>query len=100
MAELIKVYGLGERGVNVSNDPLHTQVGDVVNAQNASFFGSGVRGGLAKRLGNRILASGLNGAIISILSVTLTDPTPGAVLTDGNSDTLTDDAFLALTETS
>lgn len=100
MAEWIKVYGLGDQGVNVSNDPLHTQVGDVVQAQNSSFYGAGVRGGLSKRLGNRILASGLNGAILAILSVTLTDPTPAAILVDGNSDILTDDVFLVLTETS
>ncbi len=98
MAGKVTVFGLGDKGVNVTADPLHTEVGDVVSAQNASFQGSGQRGGLAKRLGLRILASGLDGTVYALASVTLADPTPGNILTDSGSFTLTDDAFLVLTE--
>jgi hypothetical protein len=95
----IKVYSLGEKGVNVSNDPLHTDVGDVVSAQNATFTSRGVRGGLGKRLGMRVLNTvALAGAVLAIAAVTFTDPSPGNILTDTDLFTLTDDAFLVLTE--
>ena len=99
MPGALKVYGLGDKGVNVTQDPLHTDVGDVASAQNAGFFGSGQRGGLAKRLGMRILnGTALDGTVYALLSVTIADPTPGNVLTDTGGFTVTDDAFVVLTE--
>lgn len=91
---------MGDHGVNVSNDPLHTQVGDVTKAQNATFYGSGQRGGLSKRLGLRQFNSGaLNAAVMAILSVALPDPTSlTLLLMDADSLTLTDDAFIVMTE--
>ena len=95
----LKVYGLGDKGVNVSADPLHTEVGDVTHAQNASFSGSGQRGGLAARLGMRQLTtSALHGAVYALLSVTLADPSAGQILTDSDLAILTDEAFLVLVE--
>ena len=99
MAGEIKVYSLGDKGVNVSNDPRHSDIGDVVSAQNASFFGSGKRGGLSKRLGMiAINGVALAGAVLSLASVTFADPTPGAILTDTAGYILTDDSFLVLSE--
>lgn len=99
MAGDIKVYALGEKGVNVSADALHTEVGDVTSAQNATFTSRGVRGGLGKRTGMRVMnAVALAGAVLAIAAVTFTDPTPGNILTDTDLFTLTDDAFLVLTE--
>jgi len=95
----IKVYSLGDKGVNVSSDAVHTDLGDVTSAQNASFYAGGKRGGLAKRLGMRIINTvALNGAVLAIASATFADPTPGNLLTDGNLAILTDDTFLVLTE--
>lgn len=95
----IAVYSLGDKGVNVTDDPLHTDIGDVTTAQNASFYASGKRGGLSKRLGMRLLnAVALNGSVLALAAFTFTDPTPGNILTDGDSLTLTDDAFMVLTE--
>lgn len=95
----IKVYSLGDKGVNVSADPLHTDIGDVVSAQNASFYLGGKRGGLSKRLGMRALnTTALAGAVLAIASLTFSDPTPGNILTDTDGFTVTDDAFLVLTE--
>ena len=98
MAGSLTVYSLGDHGVNVSVDPLHTDIGDVTVAQNARFYGSGQRGGLSKRGGLRILATGLDGAVLAMISVDLTDPTGGALLTDNDLNTLTDMVFLVLTE--
>ena len=99
MAGEIKVYSLGDKGVNVSGDLLHTDVGDVTSAQNATFTSRGVRGGLGKRLGMRAInAVALSGAVLAIAAVTFTDPSPGNILTDGDLFTLTDDAFMVLTE--
>ena len=95
----LKVFGLGSKGVNLTDDPLHTDVGDVTQAQNAIFRGSGLSGGLYKRGGLRILnTTTLNGSVLAILAVSLDDPTPGNILTDDDLNTLTDDLFLVLTE--
>ena len=99
MAGEIKVYSLGDKGVNVSNDSRHADIGEVVSAQNASFLSSGKRGGLSKRLGMVAINSvALAGAILSLASVTFTDPTPGAILTDTAGYILTDDSSLILSE--
>lgn len=95
----IKVYSLGEKGVNVSQDLLHTDAGDVVAAQNATFTSRGQRGGLGKRLGMRVINTvALAGAVLAIAAVTFTDPSPGNILTDADLAALTDDAFMVLTE--
>ena len=95
---VLKVFSLGDHGVNVTKDPLHTDVGDVVWAQNAYFSGSGHTGGLYKRAGLRQFnTTALNAAVMSIVAVDLTDAT-GAVLTDSALLVLTDDVFLTLTE--
>ena len=95
----IKVYSLGDKGVNVSYDALHTDIGDVVSAQNATFLNNGKRGGLGKRLGMRAInAVALAGAVLAIVAVTFPDPSPSSILTDSDLLTLTDSAFLVLTE--
>lgn len=96
---VLKVFTLGDHGVNVSSDPIHTEVGDVVSAQNAYFRGSGERGGLSKRGGLRVMNnSALNGSVLSIIGVTFPDSTPGAILTDMDLVTLTDEVDLILVE--
>lgn len=95
----IKVYSLGDKGVNVSTDLRHVEPGDVVSAQNATFYGSGKRGGLSKRLGMRAINSvALAGAVLALCAATFSDPTPGAILTDMDSATLTDESFMVLVE--
>lgn len=95
----LKVYGMGDAGVNTSSDPLHTAVGDVTSAQNATFLGSGQRGGLSKRLGLRVFnATALGGAVLALLSVTIADPSAPTILVDGDDVALSDDLFLVLTE--
>ena len=95
----IKVYSLGDKGVNVSYDALHTDIGDVVSAQNATFLSGGTRGGLGKRLGMRAInAVACAGAVLAIVAVTFPDPSPGNILTDSDLLTLTDAAFMILVE--
>lgn len=95
----IAVYSLGEKGVNVTDDPLHTDLGDVTVAQNASFYADGKRGGLSKRLGMRAInATALAGSVLALAAFTFTDPSPGNLLTDGDGLLLTDSAFMVLTE--
>jgi len=95
----IKVYSLGDKGVNVSDDPLHTDVGDVTVAQNVTFYGAGRRGGLSKRLGMRAINTvAMAGAVLGIASFTFADPTATTTLVDGDGLILTDDAFMVLTE--
>ncbi len=99
MSSILKVFGIGQNGINVSSDALHVDDNDVVVAQNAIFYGSGESGGLAKRGGLRIMNStALNGAVLAMFAVNFTDPTPGSILTDNDGATLTDDAFLVLVE--
>ena len=95
----IKVYSLGDKGVNVSYSARHTDIGDVVSAQNATFFSNGSRGGLGKRLGMRVInAVALAGSVLTIVAVTFPDPSPGSILTDSDLLTLTDAAFMVIVE--
>ena len=93
------VLTLGDHGVHVEVGPLHGDIGDLVNAQNTSFFGNGQRGGIHKRMGlQKITSTTLAGPIYAIYPVTFTDPAPGAEITDNTPVALTDDSFLTLTE--
>ena len=95
----IKVYALGGKGINVSDDVRHMDVADLEQAQNASFYGSGQWGGLAKRLGMRAINTvALAGVVLSIANATFSDPTPDVVLTDTAGYTLTDDSYMVLVE--
>lgn len=99
MAGEVTVYSLGDKGCNLSADPLHTDVGDVVSAQNVTFYGAGLRGGLAKRLGMRAInAVALAGTVMAIAAFTFADPTGGSILTDMDLATLTDESFMVLVE--
>lgn len=95
----VRVLSLGDKGVHAETGPLHGDLGDVIFAKNASFFGDGQRGGLHKRMGLAKLTSATcAGAVYSIFAVTFNDPTPGAILTDDAIALLTDESFLTLTE--
>jgi len=93
------VLTLGDHGVHVEVGPLHGDIGDLVNAQNTSFFGNGQRGGLHKRMGlAKVTASAMAGAVYAIYPVTFADPTPGGRLQDDTPADLTDDSFVFLLE--
>ena len=95
----LKVFSLGLKGVNTTDDPLHTEVGDIASGINAVFRGSGTYGGLYKRGGLRLLNNDtFNGSLLSIFAAPFSDPTPGAILFDDTGLTLTDDVFLVLVE--
>jgi hypothetical protein len=97
-ANEIRVFGMGDKGVNVQSGPLHSETGDVVLAQNVSFFGADERGGLSTRMGLRQYSAACAGAILAILPVTFADTITTIFLTDMNLDIVTDDAYIALTE--
>lgn len=94
----IRVFGLGDQGVHVSVGPLHSEIGDVTSAQNASFLSAGARGGLASRPGLAKYSALCAGAILSILSVTFPDTAATTILTDMDLVTVTDNDGIALVE--
>lgn len=95
----IRVFGMGEQGVQVGAGPLHSETGDLMSAQNASFTGTDERGGVAKRMGLRAFTtSAAAGAVYAILSVTFADAAFTTNLTDMDLAQLYDDAMLALVE--
>jgi hypothetical protein len=97
-ASEIRVFGMGDQGVHLSVGPLHSETGDLTQAQNASFLGADARGGLASRMGLAVFSAACAGAIHAILSVTFTDTVTTTLLTDDNGEILTDDALVALSE--
>lgn len=74
MGDILKVYNLGERGVNVDSDPIVIEDQELRQAQNAIRDPLGVDSGIRKRPGlvkyNENLASG---SIIGGIGVPLTD---------------------------
>jgi hypothetical protein len=82
VADPIKLYNLGERGVNLTPSPLHQEPGDLIQGQNAVTNPEGGLGGLAKRPGiTALTAAPLAGAIGGLAHVPL--PDPGANLSAG-----------------
>lgn len=95
----VLILSMGDKGVHITSGPLHSELGDLLYATNASFFGQGQRGGISKRMGLQALTtSACAGQIHAIYPIMFTDPTPGASITDDATAVLTDDAFEALIE--
>jgi hypothetical protein len=77
MAGKLDAYGLGERGVEIVDSPVHLQEGALLSAQNACLDRVESEGGIAKRKGwakYNAIASGAT--ILAIENVPWTDPSP------------------------
>lgn len=86
----IRVYNLGERGVNVDQSPIHGLDGDLAKAQNAIHQPMGLQGGIQKRPGlvkfNDHVAAGTLLGGIGVPLVLKTTTIGGVILPGGGGD--------------
>ncbi len=71
----VKVFTLGDHGVNLTTSPLHVEPGELASAQNAVFSLIQAKHALSKRPGmDKLNASAAAGAVLAFQSIPLADP--------------------------
>lgn len=84
MTDLLAVYALGSKGVNVVDEPLVLDDAALTSAQNAQTSPNEADGGLLKRAGLGRLVTATSGLpILAVISVPFTDPSPGTLIEAG-----------------
>jgi hypothetical protein len=84
MADLLAVYTLGTKGVNLVDDPLVLDDADLTSAQNCQTSPNESDSGILKRGGLGRLVTVAGGLpILAVISVPFTDPSPGTIIEAG-----------------
>lgn len=67
MSKPLQDYGIGDKGVEITQTPLHTPDGGLLSAQNVEYIREGGLGGLGSRRGlARYNTSALNGSVLAL----------------------------------
>lgn len=84
MGDDLKVFNLGEAGVDLVSSPLHAKDGSLARAQNAEFFIDQGKGAIRQRPPlRRLIASAVPQAIGGFLPIALADPYVYSVYANG-----------------